>query len=321
MTVPTGSFQTYQAVGNREDLTDMIYNISPTETPAMSNFGRTKARGTFHEWQVDSLDTATEDNITVEGDDAATDTASATTRYANYTQIMDKVPRVTRTQEVVDKAGRRREMSYQIAKRGKELKRDMEKRICSQQGAVVGTAATGREMAGIGRWLAQNQVKVGGATATTIALTAGAPATDVTDSGVADTLVETDLQSAIAACWTDGGDPNIVLCDAVNKQVISTFDGIATQYRENPQIGQATIIGAADVYVSDFGTVNIIPDRFMATSAVYVLDTEYWKVAYLDPIQQKPLAKTGHSDQRMIWTEFTLEACNPESSAKMYTTN
>ena len=317
----TGTFQTYQQIGIREDLSDMIYDISPVETPFMSNVKRTKATNTLHEWQTDALAAATADNITIEGDEATYNTASATTRFGNYTQISDKIPIVSRTSDAVNTAGRRREMAYQIMKRGKELKRDIEKRLCSSQGAVIGTAATGRECAGVGRWLWNNQVKTGGATATTVTVASGVPTVDSTASGIAGTFLEADLKACLSACWDDGGNPTMVLCGSWNKQKASAFSGIATLYRDTaPDMGQASIIGAADVYVGDFSTVNIVPSRFTETDEVYVLDVDYWKVAYLDPIQQTTLAKTGHADKRMIWAEYTLEACNPLSSGKVYTT-
>jgi len=318
MAKPTGTFSRYEAVGIREDLQDMIYDISPTETPFMSNIGRGKARNTYHEWQTDSLAAATAGNARIEGDDAVTNTASATSRLGNYTQIMTKTPRVTGTMEAVDKAGRRSEMSYQISKRGKELKRDIESALCGTQAAAVGTAAGARELAGVGAWLWDNQKKKGTA-ATTVAVSSGAPTTDPT-AGTAAVFTETDLKSVIADCWTDGGEPNMVLVGAFNKQTASGFSGIATQYRDNPQKGQATIIGAADVYVSDFGTLNIVPSRFTPASNVYVLDTEYWEAAFLRPINQKPLAKTGDSEHRQILAEVTLCAKNPSSSGKVYTT-
>lgn len=318
MAVPTGTFQTYQAVGNREDLADVIYDISPMETPFMTNVGRGSCDATFHEWQTDALAAASADNITIEGDDATTDTAAATSRFGNYTQLSDKVIRVASTQRAVDTAGRRDEFSYQIAKRGRELKRDIERRLCSDQAANVGTAATGRECAGIGSWLWDNQTKTAGAQ-TTLTVTSGAPATDPT-AGSDVAFTESHLKSNIALCWNDGGDPNLILVGAIDKQRASAFSGIATQYRDNPQVGPGVIIASADIYVSDFGQHNIVASRFTETDIVYVLDTEYWEVCYLQPIQQDELAKTGHSDRRMVFAEYTLQASNPSSSGKIYST-
>jgi len=316
MAVPTGTYQRYAAVGLREDLEDIIYDISPMDTPFMSNVTRKKATSTFHEWQTDSLDSAVATNAQIEGDDANTNTATATSRFGNYTQIMTKVPRVSGTLRASDTAGRRDELSYQIAKRGRELKRDMEATFLGTQAATAGAAASARVMAGVAAWLFTNQVKNGTA-ATTPTITSGAPGTAPT-TGTAATFSEVQLKSAIKQCWDNGGSPNIVFTGSFNKQIASAFAGIATQYRDNQQTGPATIIGSADIYVSDFGQHQIVADRFMASNQVYVLDMEYWSVAYLRPIQNVELAKTGDSDRSMILAECTLVADNPSASAKVY---
>ena len=314
----SGTLQTYQARGNRESLADMIYDISPMDFPFMSNISRGKAQATFEEWQTDVLASATADNITIEGDEATYNTVVATVRLGNRTQISDKAIIVSRTQDIVSKAGRKREYSRELAKRGKELKRDIERRLCSDQASAIGTAAGGRECAGLGSWLWNNQIKVGpGTTGTTITITSGAPTTDPVN-GTATAFTEANLKNCISACWDDGGSPNMVLVGSFNKQRASNFAGIATQYRDNPKASQATIIGAADVYVSDFGTLNIVPTRFSENDICYVIDTEYWEVRYLDPIQSKPLAETGHASKGLIWAEYTLCAKNPASSGKVY---
>ena len=316
MAVPTGTFKSYEAVGNREDLADIIYDVSPTQTPLMSNIKRGSCSSKFHEWQTDSLDAATASNKTLEGDDATTNTASATVRIANYTQLADKVARVSSSQEAIDKAGRKSEMSYQMMKRSKELKRDIETTICGSQAADGGSAATARACGGLGVFIWNNQTKTGD-TQTTVTVTSGAPTTAPT-AGTANTFTETHLKTTLQACWNDGGEPNMVLVGGHNKTIASAFSGIATQYRDNPQAGPATIIGAADVYVSDFGTVNIVPSRFTDLDTVYVIDTSTLELRYLQPISQEPLAKTGHSDRRMISAEFTLRVNSPEANGKIY---
>lgn len=318
MAVPTGTQKSYEAIGNREDLADVIYDISPTETPFMSNIDRGSCQSKFTEWQTDSLDAATADNKTLEGDDATTNTASPTIRLGNYTQLADKVARVSTSQEAINSAGRKSDLSYQIMKRSKELKRDIEKTLCGTQAADGGSAATARASAGIAAFLWNNQVKKGTA-ATTVTVTSGAPTTAPT-AGTAGTFTEANLKTAMQDAWDDGGDPSMVLVGGHNKTLASAFSGIATQYRDNPQVGQAAIIGAADVYVSDFGTVNIVPSRFTATNNVYVLDPDTWECCYLQDMQQSPLAKTGHSERRLIFAEFTLKAKSPEGNAKIYTT-
>lgn len=320
MAVPSETFTTYGAVGEREDLTDIIYDISPMDTPFLSNVARETASGTLYEWQTDSL-AAAANNAQVEGDDGVTSTATATVRLANFTQISTKVPRVTGTLRAVATAGRADELAYQISKRGRELKRDMETALTGTQAASAGGAATARNLAGIGAWLATNQVQKG-ANATTPATTSGAPSTDPT-AGTAATFVEADLKSVVKKCWDNGGDPGVIMCGSFNKQVASGFAGIGTQFRDvQPQgaIAPGSIVGAADIYISDFGQHQIVANRFMPAANVYALDMEYWCVAYLRPITTEDLGKTGDSDRRMLIAEYTLGSKNEAASGKIYTT-
>lgn len=300
----------------------MIYDISPTETPLLSNIGRGSATQKFTQWQTDVLDGATVTNYVLEGDDATTDTATATVLLANYQQISDKVAQVSGSQEATDSYGRKSEMAYQIAKRGKELKRDIEKRISSGKGADDGSAATARQAAGLACFAWTNQVKSAGITASIVTVASGAPTDDITDSAILTngTLTEADLKSAISKCWDQGGEPNMVLCGSHNKQLISGFSGIATQYRDNPQTGPGVIIGAADVYVSDFGTVNIVPSRFTPTNGVHVVDTSTVEVKYLRPIKMWDLARNGDSTRKQILAEFTLCVKSPSANSYIHTT-
>lgn len=321
MAVPTGTFTGYAAIGEREDLADVIYDISPMDTPFMSNAARSRATAVFHEWQTDELAAASANNAQVEGDDAVTTTASPTVRLGNYTQIATKVPRVTGTLRAVDTAGRRDEFSYQIAKMGRELKRDIESTLTGLQAATAGSAASARVAAGIAPFLWQNQVRQGTA-ATTPVVTAGAPVTAPTP-GTAAAFTQTNLNDVIGLCWDEGGDPAVIMVGRFNKVAASNFGGIGTQYRDvqpNGALRPGSIVGAADVYISDFGQHAIVANRFMPNNNVYALDMEYWSVAYLRPIQQWDLAKTGDSDRKQLLAEFTLCAKQPNSSGKVYTT-
>lgn len=317
MAVPTGTLQTYQAIGNREDLANIINDISPMDTPFQSNISRGTANATFCEWQTDGLDTAAL-NSHIEGDDAATDTATPTVRLGNYTNISRKVPRVAGSQRATDSAGRRDEFSYQVAKRGKELKRDIEVGLLGAQAAVAGGAATARVLAGVATFLWTNQVALG-ASATTPTVTSGAPTTAPT-AGTAAAITEGNLKTAFKLCWDEGGDPTVVMANSFNKQQMSAFTGIATLYRDTQGRTPATVVGAADLYISDFGEHQIVANRFMPTNNVYLLDMEYWECAYLRPIQRDELAKTGDSDRALLIAEYTLVAKEPDSSAKIYTT-
>ena len=318
MAVPSDTYLTFTAIGNREDLSQAIYDISPTERPASSMFDKVGANAVFHEWQTDSLASAAA-NRNVEGDDASTDASTPTTRLGNYCQILDKVVRIAGTQQAVDSAGRADEMSYQLAKRGKELMRDLEFAITRNQASSAGGAGTARSLASIESWLATNKTPAGGGSGTahtTPGFSGGVVAapTDRTDAGA---FTEADLKTIVKSCWSAGGEPSVVMVGAFNKQAASAFGGIATQYRDNPQTGPGAIIAAADIYVSDFGTLSIVPNRFSRDQTALVLDPEMWAIAELRPLATVPLAKTGDSDQMQIIKECTLVSRNEAASGKI----
>lgn len=286
----------------------------------MSNVARGKATAHLHEWQTDALAAASASNAQIEGDDATTNTVVPTARFANYTQILTKVPRVSKTQREVNSAGRRDELSYQIAKMGREIKRDLEASLTSRNKAAAGDSASAATMAGLGAWLFGNVVKpTANSSGTTAIITSGAPTTAVS-AGTAGTFIESDLKSCIKLCWDDGGDPGVVMVGAFNKMQASGFSGIGTQYRDvQPSaVAPGSIVGAADLYVSDFGTHQIVANRFQNANEVYVLDLEYWSVDFLYPFTQEPLAKTGLSDRVLISTQVTLAALNPNASGKVF---
>jgi hypothetical protein len=317
MAVPTGTLQTFQAAGNREDLSDMIYDISPTETPFASAAAKVKAKAVFHEWQTDAL-TAAAANKNIEGDDSAVNTAVPTVRLGNYCQIFKKVIQVAGTQEAVDKAGRDSEIAYQLMKRGKELKRDVEYALTRNQASSAGGAATARSLASTESWIAGNKTSKGTGTAqTTPGFSSGTVAAP-TDSTAASSFNVTDLKNMLAEAWSDGGDPQIVLVGPNSKKKISGFTGIATLYREASTTSKGTrIIGAADIFVHDFGEVRIVPSRFCRDQTVQILDMDYWAVASLRGITKEKLAKTGDSEKWHLLTELTLESRNELANAKI----
>jgi len=329
MTAPTMAFQTYQAIGNREDLEDVIYSISPTETPFLTMAARTTAKATLHEWQTDALAAAAA-NKQVEGDDPAANsgTSTPTSRLGMYCQISAKYAVVTDTQQAVDKAGRGSEMSYQIAKRLGELKRDIELALTQNQGSSTGSATVARSSAGLEAWLTNpsGASMVGNSTSmasgqtgnTTPGWTSGGQILAPTDATTTSAFNVTALKGVIANCWTAGGNPGIIMCGGAQKQVISGFTGIATLYREAGTTSKGTaIIGAADIYVSDFGEHRVIPNRFQRNRTIFVLDMDYWSVAYLRKVRQIEIARTGASLRRFIDCEFCLVAKNPQSSGKI----
>jgi hypothetical protein len=282
----------------------------------------------LHEWQTDALDAAA-GNKQVEGDDPAANsgTSTPTSRLGMYCQISAKYAVISDTQQAVDKAGRSNEMSYQIAKRLGELKRDMEYAALNHQGSSAGSASTARSTASVESWLTTptgaamvgNSTDIGsGGGYTTPGWTSGGSILAPTDSSLNGTIVVANLKAVIAACWTAGGNPGIILCASGLKQQISGFAGIATLYREAGTTAKGTaIVGAADLYISDFGEHRVVPDRFCKTNQVLVLDMDFWGVDYLRPVRQIPIARTGASDRRFIDVEFCIVAKNPKSSGKI----
>lgn len=309
MAVPSGTYQTYTAIGRREDLTDVIHDISPTDTPFMTNIGRGTAKQKNHEWQTDVLAAADGTNKVIEGDDVANDAAVPTVRLGNYTQLMDKVIGVASSNEVGDKAGRASEMDYQTQKRIKELKRDMEARLTGNYASAAGAAGTARECAGFEAWIQTNASRAGDGSSTAFSGGIQAAATDGTQRAITEAM----LKSVLALCADNGGEPSLVLMGSFNKQQASSFAGIAEQRRDTGN-KRATIVAGADVYVSDFGEVSMVYSRFSRTRSALVVDPEMWKLCYYQPFKAEPLAKTGHASRKLLSVEFTLEACNEKSS-------
>jgi hypothetical protein len=321
MSVPAGTFQTHQAVGNREDLTDIIYDISPTETPFATMVPRVKAKATFHEWQTDALASAAT-NRHIEGDDSTATTSTPSVRLGNYVQQFKKVFQVSDIQEIVDKAGRDSEIAYQKMRRGKELKRDIEFALTRNQASSAGGIGTARSLASTESWIATNKTSKGTGTAqTTPGFSSGTVAAP-TDSTAASSFTVSDLKAMLAEAWDQGGDPTVVLVGKTAKQKISGFTGIATLYRESGSTAKGTrIVGAADIYVHDFGEVRIVPSRFCRDQTVQILDMDYWAIAQLQGMTSEKLAKTGTSDKFHIVTALTLESRNEKASAKIADVN
>lgn len=310
MAQPAGTFSSYDAIGNSEDLTNLIYDVSPTDTPVLSALPRTKATATNHEWQTDSLAAASAANAVIEGDDATTDTSTATTRLGNRTQILDKVAQVTGTQEAVSKAGRKSEMAYQMEKRMKELKRDIEAALTDNGAFVAGNDTTARELAGFPAWLTTNTSFGGGAGADPVTIGSTAR-TDGTQRAFTEDLLKAVLQD----CFTNGGNPSMAVVGAFNKRKASEFTGSATRMDKSED---KKLYAAIDVYVSDFGEVKFVPDRFSRARDCLLIDPEFAATAYLRPFDTVDLAKTGDTVRKQILAELTLEMKNEAAHGGVY---
>lgn len=308
MTVPTSTFKTYEAIGNREDLIDKIYKTSPTETPLLSALERTKASAVFHEWQTQALAAADTDNAVLEGADAVTDASTPTTRLGNYAQISDKVPRVSETQIAVDHAGRGNEMDYQVALRMQELKIDLEAILFgSNQARNAGAAGTARRTASILSWIGTNDDFGGGSGASPTTLDGTATRTDGTQRAFKESQLKTVLQSI----WTNGGKPDVIATGGFNKQQFSTFTGRSTPTEDAKS---KKIVASVDFYDSDFGKQRVMASRNMRSRDCLVLQMNMWAMATLRNMQMKDMAVTGDSRRVQIRTEYTLESRNEKAS-------
>jgi len=302
------TYQTYTSIGQREDLSDVIYSISPTDTPFMSSIGKGKATATNHEWQTDALASAVLTNYAVEGDAASDATIGVTTRVGNKTQISQKTVKISGTLEAVDKAGRKSEKAYQLAKASAEIKRDMETTLLSNQASTNGNSSTARKLGGLQTWLATNgDFGTNGV--------AGASGTTTRTNGTNRTFDEATLKTVVKEVYASGGNPKVLMVNPAHKQLVSAFTGIAAQRFMAPADAPTTIIGAADVYLSDFGTISVVPNRFMSSTnncdeTAFVLDTDMAAVAYLRPFQTNELAKTGDAEVTQLLVEYTLQVNN-----------
>lgn len=304
----------------REDLEDLIYDISPMDTVCLTNFARTTCRSTLHEWQRDSLKAAATDNAVVEGMNFSATAAANTQRLKNYTQISVKEIVVSGTMQAVDKAGMKSAMGYLLAKYGKELKRDMEAAILSRNAATAGVAASARVSAGLQTFLETSlHIHTPSSVATTTAwMATGIPnSTAVNGSATTTAFSAALLETALGVAWANGGETDMVLMSSKQKAVANAFTGIATRFREVGSKTQAQIVGAADVYVSSFGDHALVLSRYLDPDVVLCIDSKMWSVGYLRPIQTTEISKVGDAERRMILAEWTLIGKDPTSTTKI----
>ena len=299
--------------GLAEDFEDIIFDVSPTETPMLTLAKRTKATARYHQWQTDSLASASS-NKAEEGADAAYATAAQTTTLGNYCQISTKTVDISRTLDIVNKYGRKSEVAMQLLKRGKELKRDMEFTICRNQAS---TNATARATAGWETMIdgtSGNLVRANAAQTTDYSVRGFSAASwTAPEDGSSVTFIEADLVSALGLAWEDGGDPSVIMMSKKNKNLFNSFAGIATKYNEVKGTNQAVVSGAADIYVSSYGNHAVKLNRYMRDNAVFCIDPEYISVAYLDGIRKEQMAKTGDSERWLLTVEYAL-VCNSQNA-------
>jgi hypothetical protein len=303
MPAPTNTFLTTAAIGNREDLTDVIYRISPTQTPVLNMAAKAKATNTLHEWQTQELANAAA-NAQVEGDDLTAEAATVTVRLQNRTQISAKKFIVSGTQRAMNPAGRSDELAYQASLKALEVKRDME--LGLTQNDVLATAP--RSSRGLRGWVRDNVNNNGGTLANYVSNTGYT-------AGTQRAFTEAQVKDVLQKVFTAGGEPDTIMLPPAAKQTFSGFTGNATRFDKSED---AKLYSSVDFYVSDFGTLQCVPNRFMATRDAFILQSDKLAVAYLRPFQTIELAKTGDADQRQILVEYTLECRAPKAHGAIY---
>ena len=304
MAAPTNTFTTATAIGNREDLSDIIYRITPTVTPLLSLAAKAKASNTLHEWQTQDL-AAAANNAQAEGDSLTAKVVTPTVRLTNRTQISAKAVVVSGTQQAMSQAGVKDQMAYQLSMVSLELKRDMETGLTQNQV----TATSPRQSRGLTGWVVDNTSKDSG---TTLASYSGNTAT--TD-GTQRAFTEAQLKSVLQLVFTAGGEPDTIMVGPAQKQTFSTFSGNATRFDNSED---AKLYAAIDVYVSDFGSLKVVPNRFQRSRDAFILTSDKLAVAYLRPFQTIELATTGDAQQREVVAEYCLEVRAPKAHGAVY---
>jgi hypothetical protein len=315
MTAPTNTVTSATPnVGVREDLEDNIYRVAPEETPFTSNIGTTKASNIFHEWQTETLAAASATNAQLEGDDYTLGAPNLTTRLGNYVQIVAKAGGVSRTQEVVDKAGRDSELARQKVLKTIEAKRDFEARIVGNFASVAESGATTRKTAGVMAFLTSNtSLGAGGSNG---GFSAGIVA--AATNGTQRTFTETLLKSVLSTTFSSAGSGNMpsqIYMGPTHKQQFSAFTGIADIRADVSGKSQATIYGAADVYVSDFGPLTAIPHAYGLTRDAVLINPKMAAVSTLDGLKSKELASNGDNMKFLLTFEKGLVVKNEKAHA------
>jgi len=312
MTAPTNTITSATPnVGVREDLENAIYRVAPEETPFISNIGTVKASNVYHEWQTETLASASATNAQLEGDDYTLTAGNLTTRVGNYVQILAKTGGVSRTQEIVDKAGRDSELARQKALKTIEMKRDLEARLIGNYASVVESGATTRKSAGILAFITSNDNR--GAGGSDGGFSAGIVA--AATNGTQRTFTEALLKATWATTFTNGGKPTQIYMGGAHKQQFSAFTGIADVRGTVSGTSQATIYGAADVYVGDFGTLVAIPHAYGLTRDAVMVDPKMAAVMTLDGLKSKELASSGDNSKFLLTMEKGLKVSNEKAHA------
>lgn len=315
MSQVTNTYESYDLVGKREELSDRIYMITPAETPFLSLIGRKPVKSLHPEWQVDDLASPDPDNNRMEGAEWNFDAITPTTRVGNYCQISDKRLIISRSADDTSKAGRKKEMARELAKRAKELKTDMELILLSNQASHAGAAdgATNRKLGGFRAWLANNDsLGAGGASG---GFNSSTSVVDAATNGTQRALTKAIMDEVILATYNAGGDPSVFMVSPYNKTVFSGFMDGSDVAAPRVQYGSSkknAIIGTADIYASDFGNIDVVPNRQMARGGAsyarngFLIDPKAVHMGVFHDVSVENVAKTGDAIKKVLVTEYTL---------------
>lgn len=285
---------TYDVVGAKEDISDIISNLTPTKTPFQSSIGSEKIKARIHQWQEDAL-SAVSDNAQLEGFDAANDTISVTVMRSNNTQILSRTIQITATTDAVDRYGRDKETAYQLRKKSQELKRDLENTLVGlAQAAVTGSNAVARKMAGV-----QTQINAGVTTA------------------VGGVLTETAFMDVNQKLYNAGSEAEIFMVKPNDSVRVAAFAAAAGRLRDLK--GGKTIVMAVDILVTPFGTQRVVINRFIASANALLYDPDNWKLLTLRPWFRETLAKIGDSTRIMLAGEYSLKHTNRDATGLLST--
>lgn len=307
MAQPVNTLSSYDVRGIREDLQDVIYDISPEETPFYTKCAKAKASNTYHEWQTDALRSSA-DNAHIEGDETVAEARGVTTRLGSYTQIFKNAVVIPGTDMSLNKAGRAKEMAYQVLKIAKEQKLDIEKALFANQARSVGSDTTARRLAGLGAWVTTNTRGVGGGGAD--------PTGDGTvarTDGTQSAFSQTNFDLAMQDIWAAGGKPDTVYLSAFQMNVALGFTGNNNQ-RSNVTAESEKVIKHMSVYVTPWGTIEFVPVRENRSRDVWILQDDMWAVGVLRATKNEELSKTGDNERRQVITELTLISKNEKAS-------
>jgi hypothetical protein len=306
MAVPANTLQTYQSTNNAENVTEIVMNIDPIDTPLLTLAKRTTAEATYTQWPIESLSAVDTNNANIEGDDASIDASSTPTLVGNYTQLMDKTASVTTTQEAIKRYGVKNEMAKQMAKKSKELKRDMESTIFLNQARVVGAAGTAQKMRSLPSWLTTNVSRGAGG--------ANGSATTAATDGTQRAFTETLLRALVVTTITNADDlPGYLFAGPANRaNVSSQLTGNSTRFYE---LKSGELNASISVYRSDYGPLKIVMDRFQRERDMFLINPDYVGIRTLEPMQTQDLAVTGLTKKKQLWTNFTLEVGNEKAHA------